>query len=92
MNGDIRVYSNPSHGSVFVICIPSQSILPTLDLSPCGFNENEELLNHSPRAMIVDDDKFSQKVLEACFNKLKFDIVSTACNGVEAVEKYIQCC
>jgi len=90
MNGKIRVYSQQDKGSCFIFCLPvyslieeSEYLLMTREISEKPF------LNRKLNALIVDDDQICRHILSNFLHKLHFEVLDTAANGQEAIDKYM---
>lgn len=89
MGGDIKVFSKEGTGSCFSFCLP---MIPVLFVSSNLQNTEDSIPSptrqRSLKAMIVDDEPFSQGILKNFFDRLQIDVVSLAENGLEAYTKY----
>jgi len=98
MGGRIKAYSQEGKGSCFIFCLPvlplpnsrEQRIPRELSLRDVHRQENNILWETHFKALIVDDELLSQKILTGFLKKLQCEIVGTAANGQEAVTKYIK--
>ena len=90
MNGDIRVFSKPNHGSTFMICIPTEveqaldDDLNTLETMP----SQQMIRSKNLKALLVDDSDFNIRVLKSYLSTLGVTDVTTAFNGQEAFQQY----
>jgi len=90
MNGDIRAYSKPGIGSVFMICLPIQAlpdqVSPKSNIGVASMNKIMKKLKL--KSLIVDDENMNVQVLSTYFDKISVRVLDRASNGKEAFEKY----
>ena len=89
MNGDVRVYSQPSVGTTFIVCIPAPVATDQdrLDRTPSAVIAR--LADKRIRAIIADDLPFNVNLICNYLSKFSAQVIHTASNGYEALEKYI---
>jgi PAS domain S-box-containing protein len=83
-NGIIRVYSEPGHGTTFVIYLPASQVEQS-DVSETDFT----LLKGSECILLVDDEEGPIEVEKLMLKELGYSVI-TAENGMEAVDIYAQ--
>jgi len=90
MNGDIRAFSKEDHGSCFTFCIPAEALPDERvdNILSCPISMRSE--NYKLRTMIVDDESFCRLILSNFFSKLNFEVVTSAENGCQAYQKYVE--
>jgi len=87
MKGEVKAYSKPNRGSAFIFCIPVKCSHKEEDV----FNsETMQSIISIKRfsAMIVDDIPFNHFILKNYLEKLQFDIIGIADDGLKAFQKY----
>jgi len=91
MGGEIHAYSQEGGGSTFVVLIPAQTAkkedVPLSTSDDILFETNQSLIEHPPRALVVDDYSMNQLVLSAYLGKLNIPS-DVANNGAEALKMF----
>ena len=97
--GEIRLESNPGHGSIFTVILPMRqdNVLPTLSVDEISAQQRGEIMSPSddepaaqedPVLLVVDDNKEMVDFISSHFER-NYEIM-TASNGLEALEKMDQ--
>jgi len=93
MGGQIRVYSKPSVGSTFIVCIPTTA-LPIKSQSENQISINDYLIPKLKArkftSMIADDSSFNVSLVSNFYTKVGVEVLATANNGKTAYEKYLE--
>lgn len=92
MNGDIRVFSKPGVGTTFILIIPANNMTSS---STSSLNSAPEVMMNRLQdiklnVLVADDSPFNIGLLTDYFLKVKAEVLDSACNGLEAYEKYIK--
>ena len=91
MEGDVRVYSKPTVGTTFIVCVPT-SWIHTNNHVEFGRPLNvviERLAELRMRTIIADDSTFNVNLMSDYFSKLSISVQSTANNGYDAYQQYM---
>jgi len=88
MGGEIKVYSKRGKGTAFIICLP-------VELSSAGnFADVESMKSliekRNLRAMVVDDQAYSRKLVENFFGNLQVNVIDVADNGLSAYLRFME--
>ncbi|MDO9475412.1 MAG: response regulator, partial [Pseudohongiella sp.] len=93
MHGRIGVNSMPGHGACFWIelptAMPDEKTLPTYDSDLEHLKLGGDIDNKSLKILVVEDNPFNQKLIQAQLAALGFSCMLAA-DGLEALEMYQQ--
>lgn len=93
MSGNITVTSQLNHGSTFVLKLPFGEIYPAL--TSIDTNESERAAidlkknTYAGKVLLADDHDDNRRLIARLLTSLGLDVIE-ACNGIEAVELYIE--
>jgi len=94
MGGQIRVYSKPSVGTTFVICIPTKTLPMMKSQQELQINVKDNLI---PRlkakkltTIVADDSSFNVSLMCSFYKKIGVEVLATASNGQLAYDKYLE--
>mmetsp|Transcript_33244 Transcript_33244/g.30184 ORF Transcript_33244/g.30184 Transcript_33244/m.30184 type:complete len:140 (+) Transcript_33244:1594-2013(+) len=85
--GDIKVFSEKGDGSKFVVLIPTET--GRIDISPVRERGSVEILDLALNCLVVDDDKYNREININFLKKQGVGKIDEACDGREAVNKFI---
>ena len=91
MSGEVRVYSKENVGSTFVVCLPITSAPNQREEKVSTLQVQSILRQKKVKAIIADDSPFNVSLIRGFFERIGVEIVKTAVDGSDAVEKYIEC-
>jgi len=91
MNGEIKVYSKKGKGTAFIICLPVEPVMKegggrSLDIETM----KRRLRKRNLKAMVADDQMYSQKVVSDFLKTLDIEVSEVSDNGLEAYHKFIE--
>lgn len=89
MNGKIRVYSKQDKGSCFIFCLPVYSLIEESEFLLSREISEKPFHNRKLNALIVDDDQICRQILANFMHKLHYEVLDSAANGQEAIDKYM---
>ena len=90
MKGEIKVFSEENKGSCFIFCLPlDKAIVAEEHIMDLGVLK-AAIAQKGLKAMIVDDVSFNNVILTTFMTKMGIEVISTATNGQEAYNKYMQ--
>jgi len=91
MNGEIKVYSKKGRGTAFIICLPVEPVKKegggrSLDIETM----KRRLSQRHLKALIADDQLYSQRIISGFLTTLEIEIIDVSDNGLGAYHKFIE--
>ena len=86
LHGEVKAYSQLGKGTSCIVCLPIEAV-PEEQVQSATVTYLEE--NKAISGMIVDDVEFNVDILRKYMERLNIPIKTTAKNGLEAVQKYM---
>jgi len=91
MGGEIKVYSKKGKGTAFIICLPVDPVVTDSTGNNFDLETMKRRLGQKHlKALVADDQLYSQKILADFMKALNIDVVEIADNGLQAYHKFIE--
>jgi len=91
MGGEIKVFSKRGKGTAFIICLPVDPVVKDSTGNSFDLGTMKRRLGQKHlKALVADDQLYSQKILADFMKALNIDVVEIADNGLQAYHKFIE--